>query len=137
MGAQSCKEMIVVGGCALSLEREPIDIIEKLFLKDNKLHSTSADVPPLPTAVRSPALLMHKLSLLVIGGCTGPRKHSTAVQIFESGSWSAEHSSLKLNEGRSCHCVATYKDFLYVLGGWDGISSMASVERAELTSAVP
>lgn len=89
--------------------------------------------------VRSPTV--HRLDtdeLMVIGGCRGKRDHIADVQVYDhaQSAWHL-HQTLRLNHARSCHMSAIVGHNLFVLGGWDGLECLDSVEKASLNAQAP
>ena len=85
MGAQAsaqasrplARSMILIGGCELKLERNPIGKIEKVSVDEDGClkQEVGEEINPLSIPVRSPAVHHFGDKFFVIGGCRGPRDH--------------------------------------------------------------
>jgi len=74
--------MLVIGGCQLSLEREPHDTIEVIDMASDK--PGRHDIHPIRLHTPSRGATAHIIdgALWIIGGCKGPKEHLNLVQIL-------------------------------------------------------
>ena len=98
--------MLVIGGCELSLERNPLDSIEIIDFSNKQL-----SLFPKKLAIPARGATAHLIGtkLWVLGGCRGPKDHLKEVQILDlenSEKGFDTPPSLKLNKERSCHMSA-------------------------------
>jgi len=75
--------MLVVGGCQLSLEREPHDTIELIDVAGPESGKHAVLPARLPTPARGATAHIIDGCLWVIGGCKGPKEHLNLVQILK------------------------------------------------------
>ena len=101
------KKMLMIGGCELSLERNPVGEIQSVTVDENTGQLVDEEVKVeegkgrLKVPVRSPTVHRYGDDMLVIGGCRGPKDHISEVQILrnigdENSKWDL-HETLKLN----------------------------------------
>ncbi|TNV76677.1 hypothetical protein FGO68_gene13734 [Halteria grandinella] len=86
----------------------------------------------MPEAVRSPFAFTHNNTLSILGGCRGPKDHSTNLQQCDllTRQWTVRSV---LQQGRSCfmgEVIGNGK--VWVSGGFDGYESIKSAECVEL-----
>ena len=80
--------MLLIGGCELSLERNPIGQIQKVTVDENTGQLTSEEekisesISNLAIPVRSPTVHRYGEQMLVIGGCRGQKDHAKEVQML-------------------------------------------------------
>ena len=69
--------MLVVGGCELSLERNPYSTIEVIRKREDGSIGVESFNKEFPIAVRSPMAYMdeQKQKLYLFGGCRGSKDH--------------------------------------------------------------
>lgn len=131
--------MVIIGGCALSLEREPHRSVE---IHDFQAHQSNSCELQIPARGATAHIIDNKV--YVIGGCKGPKEHLVDVQsaqiIKKENSDCAKtlsnfvvEENLRLNKERSCHMsVFSEKERkLYVLGGFDGWECLKDVEMVD------
>ena len=128
--------MLVIGGCELSLERNPVGLIDQISLDKEanrfvrRKYEHSLTIP-----VRSPTAALYENKLFVVGGCRAKRDHISDVQILDlkqNDGWTVS-DSMKLHHARSCHMSTLFGHNLYVMGGWDGYDCLNSIEKADLS----
>ena len=68
--------MLIIGGCELSLERNPHDVIEMLDFQNRRRTVVKSK---LAIPARGPTAEIIDNMLWVIGGCRGPKDHLTDV----------------------------------------------------------
>lgn len=128
--------LMVIGGCALSLEREPHDSVEIINFKKDASQPLSKARLAVPARGATAHLIDNQI--WVLGGCKGPKQHLTTVQLGDlkaDRSLNFVESELKLLKERSCHMSAynAKQKKLYVMGGFDGYESLHDVEVLDLS----
>jgi hypothetical protein len=126
--------MLIIGGCELSLERNPFDSIELIDFekKERRVLDQRLCIP-----ARGATAHVIDNMLWVIGGCKGPKDHMKDIQVLDLTKPEAGFKLLPvmLNKERSCHMSAYSQKHhkLYVLGGFDGYDCLNSVEVLDCT----
>lgn len=83
------RSMLLIGGCELSLERNPVAQIEQVTVDESSgalsVEETKHEEGEgqLLVPVRSPTVHRFGDKMLVIGGCRGPKDHIKDVQVYD------------------------------------------------------
>ncbi|CAB3408613.1 unnamed protein product [Caenorhabditis bovis] len=110
------KCLYVIGGCALSSEREPIKSIERVSIQTNddsqNVTVESEICGDLAFPRRSPSVFRAENGYLIAGGCAGPNQHLNSVEFIEISQTSLKSipSSLQCPQAHSCAAFDPYSD---------------------------
>ncbi|CAI5437835.1 unnamed protein product [Caenorhabditis angaria] len=130
------KYLYVIGGCALSTERQPIDSIERISITDGgeqKINIESKICGQLSHAKRSPSVFVKDENTIIIaGGCLGPNNHSNEIEILQKSqdsSWTSQISgNSKCEVGHSCAAFHSKSKTPVIFGGFEAHNCLESVQ---------
>uniref|UniRef100_A0A8R1E3Z1 RING-type domain-containing protein n=1 Tax=Caenorhabditis japonica TaxID=281687 RepID=A0A8R1E3Z1_CAEJA len=135
----AAKYLHLIGGCALSAEREPISEVERIHVQEvekGHVRVIAENCGQLELARRSPAcFLAQNGEILVAGGCLGPNDHTDSMEFLESiENLTAKKSSKILQEkmevGASCSAFDPFStsNFKPIFGGFEAHSCLDDVQ---------
>ncbi|CDW79805.1 kelch-like protein 12-like [Stylonychia lemnae] len=127
------KKMLIIGGCELSLERNPHDTVEVLDDQNKVEYLGQNSLLP----VRGPMAHIYNNKIYLFGGCTGPKQHIDTIQIYDLllNQWSI--APFKMINGRSCFMLSNIESEVYILGGYNGYECLREVEKIDLSQDNP
>lgn len=128
---QRTTALLIIGGCELSRERNPICSIEQVSLKniDGKVQLDSNVCGKLLEARRSPSIFLSNGCVTVAGGCTGENFHSSSVERLynNNATWLSTFVDSTV-KAHSCAAHLVFKGQQLVLGGFTTHESLSDVQ---------